>query len=346
MPRSRIAAVVATAAVGMAALGGGVVLTLVDLGVDVVPAAVLAGGVAVLAVAAVLALGLARAKAGHLEDRIELVRSDQRAALAALRGRVDDVDGRIERTSREVAEQLMRHQAELERTGSRVAEVARTLDRTGRTLSREVEVTRRRVEGTTRVASALGLPTPLPPFDGWAVLGDLAAELVRMVRFERPQVVVELGGGVSTLLIAAALERNGSGRLISLDHDPDYLERTHAELRANGLEHRVQLVHAPLEDRDFDGETYRWYRVSTLDDVRDVDLVLVDGPPGTTGPLARFPAGPALIPRLAHGGRILLDDANRPEEQEIARRWAAGSDGLELEIQPELGKGLAILRRR
>jgi predicted O-methyltransferase YrrM len=347
--RSRIVTVAVTAAVGTAALAVGAVAALVDLGVAVLPAVALGVGLALLAVAAVLALLHVRTKVHHLEDRIERGRSDQAASLTHLRGRLDELAGNLDRTSSQLAEaagQLARLNAGSERTDTRIAELGRTVDRTGRTLSRDVEVARRRSEGTVRVVTALGLPTPLPPLDGWAVLGDLAAELVRLVRFDRPRLVVELGGGVSTLLIAAALERNGEGRLVSLDHDVEYLERTRTELRANGLEHRVDLVHAPLEDREFDGDTYRWYRVSTLDEVRDVDLVLVDGPPGTTGPLARFPAGPVLIPRLTVGGSILLDDANRPEEHEIARRWAGGSEGLDLEVLPELGKGLAILRRR
>ena len=52
-----------------------------------------------------------------------------------------------------------------------------------------------------------------------------------------------------------------------------------------------------------------------------IDLVFVDGPPGTTGPLARYPALPVLRDRCAPGARFILDDAARPDERTIINRW-------------------------
>jgi hypothetical protein len=58
-----------------------------------------------------------------------------------------------------------------------------------------------------------GAPLPLP--GGWAASTDLLGELIRAIAARRPQRLVELGSGVSTLVIAAALRNNGAGRLIS-----------------------------------------------------------------------------------------------------------------------------------
>jgi hypothetical protein len=54
-----------------------------------------------------------------------------------------------------------------------------------------------------------------------------------------------------------------------------------------------------------------------------VDLLLVDGPPADTADkvLARYPALPALHGRLARGATVVLDDVERPGEQEVLRRW-------------------------
>jgi exonuclease SbcC len=58
-------------------------------------------------------------------------------------------------------------------------------------------------------------------------------------------------------------------------------------------------------------------------------LVIVDGPPGATGPQARYPALPALLDAIpadpAHPLQVtlLLDDLHRPEEQAIAAAWQA-----------------------
>jgi hypothetical protein len=83
----------------------------------------------------------------------------------------------------------------------------------------------------------------------------------------------------------------------------------------------VEVVHAPLVDVDVAGETFRWYDLSKLEGLTDLDIVFVDGPPGTTGPLARYPALPLLRDRCAPGARFILDDAARPDERAIVQRW-------------------------
>lgn len=51
-------------------------------------------------------------------------------------------------------------------------------------------------------------------------------------------------------------------------------------------------------------------------------LVLVDGPPGDTGPLARFPALPHLLKQFSdHKIHLVLDDYDRAEEKAIAKKW-------------------------
>ena len=56
---------------------------------------------------------------------------------------------------------------------------------------------------------------------------------------------------------------------------------------------------------------------------REIDLLLVDGPPGYGEGMerSRYPALPALEPRLAPGAMVVLDDASRPGEREIIERW-------------------------
>jgi hypothetical protein len=51
-------------------------------------------------------------------------------------------------------------------------------------------------------------------------------------------------------------------------------------------------------------------------------LVLVDGPPGLTGPKARFPALPKLLNSLSKASiEIIMDDYARSEEKEIFESW-------------------------
>ena len=81
-----------------------------------------------------------------------------------------------------------------------------------------------------------------------------------------------------------------------------------------------------------------------MPDTTPAGLLVVDGPPGTVRPMARYPALPVLLNRLAADATVVMDDARRPDEQAIAERWAAGLPGWRLEFR-HTEKGAAILRR-
>jgi predicted O-methyltransferase YrrM len=159
---------------------------------------------------------------------------------------------------------------------------------------------------------------------GWAIDPLLVRQAVEMLTELRPGLVLECGSGSSTVVLARCLRRLGRGRLVSLEHDPEFARRTQAQLHLHGVEDLVTLVTAPLvERRTPDGRTFRWY-APTYESALSapVDLLLVDGPPGSAGPRARYPALPLLAPHLAPTCAVLLDDTDRPDERAIAREWA------------------------
>jgi predicted O-methyltransferase YrrM len=170
-----------------------------------------------------------------------------------------------------------------------------------------------------------------PPLGTWAIEADFA-ELVTVELQKRPSVVVELGSGVSTLVVAQQLKAFGSGRLVSVEHHAEYATATRDRLERSGLGGAVELVHAPLVAQEFGGRKVEWYDVTAIraalgDD--PIDLLIVDGPPSIT-PLARWPAVAALGQRLRPGGVIMLDDGRAKNEGAIARRWALEQPDLEL----------------
>ena len=59
-----------------------------------------------------------------------------------------------------------------------------------------------------------------------------------------------------------------------------------------------------------------------------IDLLVVDGPPAFAVGFAhaRYPALPVLRDRLAPGATVVLDDVERPGEQEVLRRWEGEYD--------------------
>lgn len=187
------------------------------------------------------------------------------------------------------------------------------------------------------------LNVPLPPMRGWAASPDFLLVIFRHAIKHKPEVIVECSSGNSTLILARAAELNGSGHIYSLEHQPVFAEKTRQELVRCGLSHRATILDAPLVHQEFQGKDWLWYDVSDLPDV-GIDLIVVDGPPLTTGDLARYPAGPALFPRLNAGGALFLDDAAREPETEITRLWAAEFPDLESSME-YCEKGCSVFSR-
>ena len=185
-----------------------------------------------------------------------------------------------------------------------------------------------RLEARDWLTRELDLPRPLPPTRSYAASPDLLLELVLAVDRDAPAHVLELGSGLSSLVIARRLEQHGRGQLVSLDHDPGYAEATRAELAAYGVGDRVRVLDAPLTDVELGGEVWPWYALGAEVPER-IDLLVVDGPPGLLRPQARYPALPVLRDRLSPGASVLLDDTHRADEREIVRRWLDELEGLE-----------------
>lgn len=166
---------------------------------------------------------------------------------------------------------------------------------------------------------------PLPMGGGWALTGDSAALLVRETLLRQPKTVVELGSGVSTLLLGQVFRQLGGGRVLSIDHDPVWAERTRRQVRFLGIEDQVTVVVAPLRPALVKGRNCDWYDLPTaaLDDLGAVDLLLVDGPPQLAGmtEAARFPALPQLASRLSRDAWIFVDDAKRSFETTMVTDW-------------------------
>lgn len=169
----------------------------------------------------------------------------------------------------------------------------------------------------------LSLKRPLPLLRGWAASPDVLLVLARHIRVARPETIVECGSGVSTIVQAQALRLNGRGHVYSLDHDPAFAAQTREALAGFGLSEWATVLDAPLTQVEASGQDWRWYAIDRLPASLSIDLLFVDGPPvETPDSLSRYPAGPLLFPRLGSDASVFLDDADRPGEQSVLRRWA------------------------
>jgi predicted O-methyltransferase YrrM len=155
----------------------------------------------------------------------------------------------------------------------------------------------------------------LPNLGSWKADTRFLMHIVDAIETLRPATVVELGCGASSLIIAKALALNGGGRLISYDQHADFVTATGDWLTNHGL--AADLRHAPLAQPPGDWPGL-WYSLSDVP--ATIDLLVIDGPPWALHPLVRG-AAESLFPRLTAQARVLLDDAARPGERLVARRW-------------------------
>jgi hypothetical protein len=193
----------------------------------------------------------------------------------------------------------------------------------------------------TQIRPLIGdLPLDL---SGWAADPILVHNAVRLVLDTRPNLVVECGSGSSTIAIARTLRAFG-GRIVSLEHDAKYAERTREMLRLHGLDDLAVVVTAPLAARNISGQKFQWYTPAYEPLLsQPIEMLVVDGPPGSIGPRSRYPAVPILKPYLAEQCSILMDDGDRADEGHIAHLW--GEDlGAKLTYL-EGGRGGWLLQR-
>ncbi len=186
-----------------------------------------------------------------------------------------------------------------------------------------------------------------PPLDfsNWAVDPHFGKILAQLINRYQPGHIVECGSGTSTVL-AAQLQRRETprGKVTALEHLSKYAEKSRQLLEDHGLTEQAEVVLAPLRDWDIGEHELPWYDVD-LDRFsgETIDMMIVDGPPGSTGPLARYPAVFVLKPYLSENCVIVMDDGNRPDEERAAQRWA---ELLEADLEYVDGpKGTFILRR-
>jgi hypothetical protein len=174
----------------------------------------------------------------------------------------------------------------------------------------------------TQIRPLMGvLPLDL---SGWAADAILIHNAVRIVTRIRPRLIMECGSGASTIVIGRCLRALGRGRLIALEHDPEYARRTSELVRVHTLENVVTVVTAPLVPTPTAAGEGLWYGPEYRDLITcPIDVLLVDGPPGSVGPRARYPAVPVLKSLLAPECWIILDDGDRPDERAIAHAWCS-----------------------
>ncbi len=180
----------------------------------------------------------------------------------------------------------------------------------------------------------------LPHLGSWKADTYLLHRIVDTIELARPATVVELGSGATSLVIAKALAQHGGGQLHSYDSHAPFVDAMYGWLGEHGLE--ATFRHAPLEQRDVRWPGL-WYGLTAVPG--SIDLLVIDGPPWAVHPFARGMAE-RLFPLIAPGGTVLLDDAARPGERYVARRWMKAWPDFDWRYEGAGNKGLLVGTRR
>src|SRR5262245_47643587 len=156
--------------------------------------------------------------------------------------------------------------------------IIQRLDRLGLRSSRNIHHLFRHIQILNALHEQLKLPHILPPTGGMAGSADFLKAIADYVLATKPRLVVECSSGLSTVVIARCLQLNGSGRVVSMEHAPEFAAKTRAELDHQGLGDLATVLDAPLIPHALSGETFQWYRTDDLP-AEPIDLLIVDGPP-------------------------------------------------------------------
>jgi predicted O-methyltransferase YrrM len=195
----------------------------------------------------------------------------------------------------------------------------------------------RQSEAFSQLVNLLKFSAPIPPTRSWAASPDLLLTIADLVLTHKPRLVVELGSGVSTLIVA----KSGAKKTISMDNSEEFAGKTRALLKSHGVR-GVEIRVAELQPHESGVD---WYETSKFSDLKRIDLLIVDGPPGSKDPRARKPAFSELIDRLSPRAVIVIDDVNRDGERELAEAFAEALPSHILTIYPH-EKGTAVISPR
>ncbi|MEW6647026.1 MAG: class I SAM-dependent methyltransferase [Pseudomonadota bacterium] len=178
------------------------------------------------------------------------------------------------------------------------------------------------IQAYQSLCTRLGLTRGIPYTPDWSAAPDFLQVIVDHVLTRKPQTIVECGSGLTTLMLARACALNGGGHVYSLENGADYAADTRAWISRYGLNEYSTVLHAPLIPSTINGRDYLWYDISQLA-VQDIDMLVIDGPPGFIQQHSRYPALPLLFEQMKDECTVFMDDAARPDEQELVAMWQA-----------------------
>ena len=189
----------------------------------------------------------------------------------------------------------------------------------------------------------LGFEKALPVTEYWSAAPDFLKTISDYCLEKKPQVIVECSSGASSLVLSQCCKLNKIGHVYSLENGEEFVSQTSQQLDDFLLSEYCDVIHAQLQDVQLNSSSFQWYALNNLPEI-EIDMLVIDGPPGFLQKHSRYPALPMLNERLGEHCAVFLDDAARDDEQELVRRWLKMYPEFQAEyIENE--RGCFILKR-
>jgi predicted O-methyltransferase YrrM len=173
-----------------------------------------------------------------------------------------------------------------------------------------------------------------PHPDRWSMFDSMTAEvevlefLATLVTTVKPELIVETGAflGVSAVWMARGLERNGFGRIVTCEFDPQVFAKAQEKIAASGVEQWIELRNESSLTMRISGTIDLLYSDSDLE-IREQEI-------------RRF------LPQMRPTGLILMHDAGSHPGivREAALRMEA--EGLISVVLLPTPRGLVIAQKR
>ena len=196
----------------------------------------------------------------------------------------------------------------------------------------------RQSEFYAQLLRLLNLSAPIPSTRSWAASPDVLLTLLELSQSSTPARILDLGSGMSTLVLAKSAPQ---ATIISIDNSAEFAGKTKKLLETHGVTN-VDLRVAPLTPHRSGVE---WYDLSKFEDISHIDLLFVDGPPGSKNLKARHPAIAECVAKLNPRAIVVIDDAGRDGEKDMAHEFAKALPNHSLEFLSH-EKGTAVLLPR
>jgi len=160
------------------------------------------------------------------------------------------------------------------------------------------------------------------PYNHYTIKYYDLERIVNQIMFTGANDILELGSGLSTLCIAALTKYDGSIKVHSIEHHPEWHGLMLKLIKMNNLKN-IQLDLVPLKPFQEDSFSGMFFDLSNVTFKDNYDAVIIDGPPANKKELvhSRYPAIHILKRHLKKKGFFYFDDVRRKGEAECLNNW-------------------------